>query len=179
MNTPTTPRPLGRLTALGLAALLALAGCAAQPAAEKEIPQTAAEVVTVADGWAKAADEGMTAAFGSVRNAGDDDVTLVSVESDAAHEVELHETVEDASGTMMMREKDGGFTIPAGGELALEPGANHIMLMGLAAAVKPGDEVALVLTFDDGSTLDVSVPVKDFSGANENYGDDDHADMDH
>lgn len=43
------------------------------------------------------------------------------------------------------------------------------MLMGLAGPLQAGDEVELTLTLDDGTTVDASVPVKDYSGANETY----------
>ena len=83
--------------------------------------------------------------------------------------VELHETVANDSGEMVMQPKEGGFVIPAGGTLTLEPGANHIMLMGLAKPIVAGDEVSFTLTFADGSTYTFTAPAKDFTGANENY----------
>ncbi|MDQ0646374.1 copper(I)-binding protein [Microbacterium natoriense] len=119
--------------------------------------------------WVKAADEGMSAGFGMLRNSGEQDVTVVSAQTEASSMVELHETVENDAGEMVMREREGGFVIPAGGTLTLEPGANHIMLMDLAKPLKAGDEVAFTLTFSDGSTVDFTAPVKDYSGANENY----------
>lgn len=171
MHAPTA------LPALALASVLALAGCgssaeadaAATPAAD--VP--AAEQVAVEDPWVKSADDGMSAAFGQVENTGDADVTVVSVTSPASTVLELHETVEDGSGAMVMRRKDGGFTIPAGGVLGLEPGADHIMLMDLVEPVVAGDEVTFTLTFSDDSTLDFTAPAKDYSGANETYAGDD------
>ena len=68
-----------------------------------------------------------------------------------------------------MREVKGGFTIPAGGSFALEPGANHLMFMGLMAPLQAGATVEVTVTFDDGSTFTFEAPVKDYSGANENY----------
>lgn len=151
------------------AAMLALTGCAsASPAAEAE-KVAAADTVTIDDAWVKAADEGMSAGFGMLRNSGEQDVTVVSAQTEASSMVELHETVENDAGEMVMREREGGFVIPAGGTLTLEPGANHIMLMDLAKPLKAGDEVAFTLTFSDGSTVDFTAPVKDYSGANENY----------
>lgn len=128
----------------------------------------------------KSADEGMSAAFGTLLNSGDDDVTVVSVTSEASDMIELHETVENEAGEMVMREKDGGFVIPAGGKLALEPGANHIMLMGLSGPLTAGSDVTFTLTFSDDSTYEFTAPVKDYSGANENYeGGEEHEGMDH
>ncbi|WP_229662109.1 copper chaperone PCu(A)C [Agromyces bauzanensis] len=161
-------------SALTVAAALSLAGCAgagasATSAADSGAGSVAEASVILTDGWAKAAETGMTAVFGSLENAGSEDLVVVAVESDAAESAELHEMVGDGSGTMSMREKDGGFPIAAGDHLHLEPGGNHIMLLGLTAPLLAGDEVALEISFDDGSTIEVTVPVKDYEGANESY----------
>ena len=162
MNSTT----ISRLTVIAAAALL-LAGCAAP--APQVTAETEADSVTMSDAWVKSAEEGMSAAFGVLTNDGDTEVTIVSASTEASPMIELHETVENESGEMMMQQKEGGFVVPAGGTLALEPGGNHIMLMGLAAPIMAGDEVTFVLTFSDGSTLEFTAPGKDFSGANENY----------
>lgn len=169
MSTSTTTR-LGILLA---AAALVLTGCASTPAADT--PTDQADALSISDAWVKAADEGMSAAFGELTNDSDADVTVVSAETDASTMVELHETVENDAGEMIMREKSGGFVIPAGGSLLLEPGGNHLMLMGLTGPLEAGAETAFVLTLSDGSTLEFAAPVKDYSGANETY----EGDMDH
>lgn len=177
MNTFKT---LPRAAALLAVSLLALTGCAAgtAPAAEESAP--AGDVVTIEDAWVKSAAEGMSAAFGTLVNSGDEDVTVVSVESDASSMLELHETVENEAGEMIMREIEGGFVIPAGGALALEPGASHIMLMDLTGPLQAGAEATFTLTFSDDSTYEFTAPVKDFSGANENYEDSgEHEGADH
>ncbi|KAA0960667.1 copper chaperone PCu(A)C [Microbacterium sp. ANT_H45B] len=163
--------PLSRMTAILTVSLLALTGCAAgsAPAETKSAP--AGDVVTIDDAWVKAADDGMSAAFGVLSNSGDEDVTVVSVSSPSSDMLELHETVENESGEMVMREIEGGFVIPAGSELTLEPGGNHIMLMDLTAPLLAGDEATFTLTFSDDSTYEFTAPVKDYSGANENYED--------
>jgi len=162
-----------------LAALLLLSGCAASGASGSSgavgsdvatPPPEAAASVVVDDAWVKAVDGGMTGLFGQVVNDGSRDVVLVGATTDAAASAELHETVE-SDGAMRMREKEGGFAIAAGDALALEPGANHVMLMGLDGPLLAGDEVTVTLEFDDGSTLDVTAPVKDYTGANEQYDD--------
>jgi copper(I)-binding protein len=186
MNTTTTRSraALPRLTAVFAISLLALTGCAPSTTTESdaaaEATTTAADAVTIEDAWVKSAADGMSAAFGTLTNGGDDDVTVVSVSSEASSMLELHETVENEAGEMVMREIEGGFVIPAGGELPLEPGANHIMLMDLTAPLAAGDEVSFTLTFSDDSTFSFTAPVKDYSGANENYeGGDEHEGMDH
>ncbi|MDH6179859.1 copper(I)-binding protein [Microbacteriaceae bacterium SG_E_30_P1] len=163
MNTKTT----STLAAVAVA-LLALAGCApASEAPESAAPQ--ADSVVITDAWVKSAEEGMSAAFGILENSGSADATIVSATTAASPMIELHETVENDSGEMVMQEKDGGFVIPAGSSFPLEPGANHIMLMGLTGPLAAGEEVEFTLTFADGSEYTFTAPVKDYSGANENY----------
>lgn len=174
MNARTT----ARIAALSAAAILALTGCAgATPAPESQA--TAAESISVHTAWVKAADHGMSAAFAELENAGSDDVTVTAATSAASSDLQLHETIENEAGELTMREKDGGFVIPAGASLTLEPGGNHIMLMGLAKPIKAGDELSFTLTFSDGSTTEFTAPAKDYSGANESYeGDEMEMEMD-
>lgn len=154
------------------AAVLALAGCAqgGAPASSASAPVTQnAAALTISEPWVKAADSGMSAAFGTIRNTTDKEVTIVSASTPASPMVELHETVMDANGTMQMQAKQGGFVIPAKGELTLEPGGNHIMLMGLTKPALAGDEISFELKTSDGGTVDFTARGKDFTGANENY----------
>lgn len=170
--------------ALATTALLVLSGCASSDSSAEPTdttPDLAGDAVTIDDAWVKAADSGMSAAFGDLKNTGTEDITLVSASTPASSLLELHETAESASGSMAMRQKDGGFTIPAGGQLTLEPGGNHIMLMGLHSPVQAGDELTFTLTFSDESTFEFTAPAKDYAGANENYedGEMDMSGMDH
>ncbi|HIE62351.1 MAG TPA: copper chaperone PCu(A)C [Microbacterium sp.] len=171
-----------RFGLLLVAAALGLAGCAS--AGSGTAAATEADSVTITDAWVKAADSGMSAAFGELENSGDTDATIVSVSSDASSMMELHEVVDDGTGSMVMQEKDGGFVIPAGGSLTLEPGGYHFMLMDLTAPLVAGDEATFTVTFEDGSTMEFTAPMKDFTGADENYNgggmdmDEGHSDMD-
>ncbi|WP_311214606.1 MULTISPECIES: copper chaperone PCu(A)C [unclassified Arthrobacter] len=154
------------------AAVIALTGCAqgTAPASSPAVSASqGAPVLTVSEPWVKAADSGMSAAFGTIRNTTDKDVTVVSVSTPASPMAELHETIMGANGTMQMQAKQGGFTVPARGELTLEPGGNHIMLMGLSKPVLAGDEVSFELKTSDGGAVAFTAQGKDFTGANENY----------
>lgn len=170
-----TARHLLRSAALAAASVLLLAGCATEPAAVDSSPAPATDVVTIEDAWVKAADDGMSAAFGILHNSGEDDIAIVEVSTEVATSLEMHETVENESGELIMRAVESGFVIPARGALTLEPGADHLMLMGLTAPLHAGDEISITLTFADQTTQEFSAPVKDYSGANENY----HDGMDH
>ena len=165
-------------------AAVGLAGCASAGAPTAETSQTAAAeqsaAVTMTGAWAKAAEAGgMSGAFGTLENSGTEDLTVVAASSPAASVVELHEMATADDGAMVMRELEGGFVIPAGGEYLLEPGANHLMLMGLDNGLLAGDTFTITLELQDGSTLDIEATAKDFAGANENYGDENDGDEDH
>lgn len=192
LNNTTTLR-FGRLAAVIAVGALALTGCtvvANEPTSQPSstvASATAGESIVVHDAWIKAVDSGMTGAFGALENTGTTDVTVVSVATAVSPMVELHETVETETGEMKMREVEGGFDIAAGQSLMLEPGANHIMLMGIESPLVAGDMVTFTVTFSDDSTLEFDAPVKDYTGANENYddldhgehGDGDHEEMNH
>lgn len=111
----------------------------------------------------------MTGAFGVLANNGTEDIRVTGASSPAAASVELHETAAGPDGTFAMAETADGFTVPAGGEFVLEPGANHLMLMGLSGPVLPGDEISFSLELGDGTVVDFTATAKDFSGANESY----------
>lgn len=158
---------LARLGALTAVAALALTGCAGAAAPAPASPQSAQFSST--DVWVKAAESGMTAGFGELTNTGDTDLTVVSATDSATASMELHETVANESGQMVMREIEGGFVIPAHGSIELAPGGNHLMFMDVTTALRAGDETTITLTFADDSTAEITAPVKDFAGANENY----------
>ena len=169
-----------RLVVAAAALMLALSGCAGAteaPAASTD-SAAAADTLTMTDAWVKANESGMTGAFGLLENSGTADITVVSAETSAASMIELHETVTNDAGDMVMQEKPDGFVVPAGGSIELAPGGNHIMLMGLTGALTAGDETTFTLTLDDGSSFEFSAPVKDYTGANETYEGDTEMDMD-
>ena len=130
--------------------------------------ESEAAVVVFQNGWAKATDTEMSGAFGTLRNTGDVEIRVTGVASPVSERVEMHEMVPGGSG-MSMQEKEGGFELPAGGELYLEPGKEHFMLMDLTEPITTGQVIELVLTFDDGTTQDITVTARDFEGAEENY----------
>jgi Uncharacterized protein conserved in bacteria len=139
-----------------------------QSAAALAVPRDSGAALSVTDPWVKAADKGMTTAFGTLVNNTDKELTVVSATSPAAARVELHEVVEK-DGKTTMRQKEGGFVIPARGSHTLEPGGDHLMLMDITGKVEPGDEVTFTLTFADGSTAEFTAVAKAFAGANEEY----------
>lgn len=152
------------------ASLLAgsLMSCSKTDMATTENRAGGAAAVTIADQWVKAAPSGMTAMFGTLKNSGAKEITVVSASSPAAGQVELHEVV-GQPGSTTMRPKEDGFVIPAGGSHVLAPGGDHIMLMDLKGPLQAGADVEVTLSFNDGSSLPISAQVRDFQGAAENY----------
>ncbi|MEE3128250.1 MAG: copper chaperone PCu(A)C [Actinomycetota bacterium] len=132
----------------------------------------AASSLVVGDPWVRATagteDTSMTAAFMTIDNTGDEDVTLVGASSEVAGMVEIHEMLM-VDGAMAMQAMDAGLVIEAGRGKVLEPGGYHVMLMDVQTELAPGDEVALTLEFSDGSTEDLTVPVKEFTEEEGHY----------
>ncbi len=132
----------------------------------------AASAMVVGDPWVRATagteDTSMTAAFMTIDNTGDEDVALVGASSDVAGMVEIHEMVM-VDGAMAMQAVPDGLVIEAGRGKVLEPGGYHVMLMGMKTELAPGDEVTLTLEFSDGSTEELTVPVKEFTEEEGHY----------
>jgi copper(I)-binding protein len=142
------------MTKKSLPSLLFAAAFAASPAV------WAAGGVNAHEPYVRAVPAGQdqTAAYMTLRNSGKKDVALVKAASAAARTVELH-TVVDEGGMKKMRPVER-IVVKAGGETRLQPGGLHIMLIGLAQPLQEGANVALTLSFDDGSKLDVKAPVR-------------------
>jgi copper(I)-binding protein len=173
----TTPAVARRRPAILLAAATAVlavgvAGCGSsdRPSAQPS-PSTsataAAGVLGVQDPWVKASDKGMTAAFGTLVNDSDTDVTVTGAATDVSP-MELHEMAMK-DGKMVMQPKQGGIVVKAHGSTVLQPGGEHLMLMDLKRPVKAGDELSFTLTFADGRTQTFTAVAKPFTGAQETY----------
>lgn len=180
MNTDviTNPSPSRmRVTRVLLAATAALAltlvGCTPQAELLSATETTAgamADQVTVTDAYIKEPSmPEMTGMFGDITNTGSSEVVIVGGSSDIAGMVEIHEVTAEGQ----MQAINGGLVIGAGKTSALRPGENHIMLMKLNTALAVGDEVTVTLKFSDGSTLQVTAPVKTVAGGDESYNESD------
>ncbi|MBQ1025237.1 copper chaperone PCu(A)C [Micromonospora sp. C95] len=172
------PRRFLRPAALftGTALVVSLAACASsEDASTAPTPSATASsaatveagVLGVRDPWVKAADEGMTAAFATLVNDSDTDVTITGAATDVSP-MELHEMAM-TDGKMVMRAKQDGVVIKAKSEYKLEPGGDHLMLMDLAKPVRAGDELSFTLTFADGRSQTFRAVAKPFAGAQESY----------
>ncbi|MFF5077252.1 copper chaperone PCu(A)C [Actinoplanes sp. NPDC000266] len=156
---------IARRSFVTAAALVAatLAGCGST----SDASAPAAATLTVKDPWVKAVDKGMTAAFGTLVNDTGQDVTVVKAATSISP-MELHEMAMQ-DGKMVMRPKEGGFVVKAGGTHELAPGGDHLMIMDPSAPIKPGDELRFTLTLGDGGTVQFTAVAKPFTGAGESY----------
>jgi copper(I)-binding protein len=111
--------------------------------------------------WSRAVPAGARVAGGyfTIVNHGRNADRLVSVSSDIAAKAGVHEmAVKD--GVMTMRPVEGGLEIPAGGTVALKPGAYHLMFMDLKQHPKKGDNFKATLTFEKAGAVTVDFAVE-------------------
>ncbi|WP_406452414.1 copper chaperone PCu(A)C [Streptomyces sp. NBC_00876] len=97
----------------------------------------------------------MAAAFLVVRNDGGSGDRLTSVTSPLSDDVTIHETKNQAMRMVT------SFDVPAGGELDLERGGNHIMFAKLKQQPKQGEKVSVELHFEKAGRIKVDLPVKE------------------
>lgn len=119
-----------------------------------------ADKITVNDPYVRAVPPVVktSAAFMQLQNSDEVERFLVSASTPAAAAVELHmHTMDD--GVMRMRQI-AHIHLPPKQTVALQPGGLHIMLFDLGAPLKIGDRVPLTLTFEDGSTKQISAEVR-------------------
>ena len=146
-------RPIAPITVV-IAACAALAACG-QPASTGK---AGAAPVAVADAVCRPTPAGrqVTGCYLTLTAPVAD--TLVSVASPVAALAQIHE-MRMESNMMMMRELEAGLPLPAGEAVALAPGGNHIMLMGVTEPLKTGDTVPLTLTFATAAPVEVTATV--------------------
>ncbi|MBU3694954.1 MAG: copper chaperone PCu(A)C [Rhodocyclaceae bacterium] len=115
--------------------------------------------VDVREAWAHATAtaQPVGAGFATITNTGAAD-RLLGATCTCAQSVEIHSMSMDG-GVMKMRKLDG-IDIPAKGTVTLEPGAAHLMLIGLKAPFAEGQEVPVELRFDKAGTVKATIKVR-------------------
>ena len=120
--------------------------------------------------WTRETAKGQVVGGGylTIVNEGKVDDLLVSATTPVAAEVQLH-TVTMNNGVMQMRRVKGGIAIPARQVVKLEPGAMHIMFMGLKAPLARGKMLPVALRFRRAGIVKVQFAIQpvDSSGLNE------------
>ena len=120
-----------------------------------------AEGLMVKDPYARAARPNAPtgAAFMTLINHSDQDITLMGVSSDVAKRVELHAHIDNGEGVMQMSEIEGGITIPAGEMHMMNRGGDHVMMMGLTQSLVDGETFSVTFEFENGAEMVVEIPV--------------------
>ena len=119
--------------------------------------------IQIEDAWARTSPRMQDAgAVYMTITGGDDADALVgaAVDSSVAMMAEVHESSMDDEGMMSMQEVPA-IDIPSGGEVSLEPGGFHVMLMQLAKPLEDGDEFTVTLEFENAGEVEVDVTVRD------------------
>lgn len=117
-----------------------------------------AEDVEISMAWARAT-PGVAAngvAYVTVSNHGAE-TAIVGAETPVAKRASLHTHIMD--GDVMQMRPVERVSVAEGATVIFAPGGLHIMLQGLAYALKEGESFPLTLVFDDGSTLAADVVV--------------------
>jgi len=138
----------------GLIGMLLLSACAESAPPRPEIQ--------VEEAWVRAVvgPDVNTAAYMTLRNAGNAPDRLTGARSEIARMIGLHRTTIDEDGLARMGEVDG-LDLPAGGTAQLEPGGFHVMLMGVGSLVE-GDTVEITLLLETAGPLDIVAEVRAF-----------------
>jgi periplasmic copper chaperone A len=143
-----------RLTIIGVVLMLAvvMAACGGS--------SNSGGGITVSEAWVRnpAIADQPGAAYLVIQNNGAAD-KLLSVTSDIAQTIELHESME--SGGMMQMSPVPNIPVPANGKVELKPGGFHMMLMGLTRELKAGDKVQLTLNFEKAGKIPVTADVRE------------------
>ena len=136
-------------------AAAALGGCAQE------------KTLSVSDAWVRlAAVPGRPAAAYFTIHGGPADATLINVSTDVAVRTEMHEmkmgggngAQNGAQNGAENGAQNGAMTmdameqvrVPALKDLRFAPGGKHVMLFDVDPSVKPGGQIAVMLTFADG-----------------------------
>jgi copper(I)-binding protein len=130
--------------------LVALGGALGTPTVAGQMGTPAASPVAMT---------GTAAAYMTIANAGSEADRLLGGTTDVAQVVEIHEMA-DADGMMQMRPLPDVLEIPGGGEVTLESGGLHIMLIGLTRDLENGASYELTLEFERAGEVTVVVPVQ-------------------
>ncbi len=114
--------------------------------------------VAVTDAWARATPgkAEIGAAYLTLESSIPD--RLIGMSTPVASAAQLHAMTMEG-GIMKMRPL-AGIDLPAGQPTKLEPGAMHIMLLGLTGPLRPGQSFPLTLTFEKAGTREVTVSVE-------------------
>ncbi len=119
-----------------------------------------ADSITVSDAWVRATPPGArtAAVYLTLVNGGKADV-LLGATTPSAREVQIH-THSHADGMMRMEQLES-LELPGEERTVLEPGGDHLMLVGISAPLQAGQAIDLELDFAGNRKLALTIPVRD------------------
>jgi periplasmic copper chaperone A len=103
-----------------------------------------------------------TAIYLTIINLGEDKVVLTGGKTPIADSVEPMITTKSGDGAKQMLGMAAvdSLEVPPGGKLVLEPGGNHLMVMGLKKHPAEGEKVDLTITLEPGDhEIRLEIPV--------------------
>jgi copper(I)-binding protein len=114
----------------------------------------AAGKLGVVDAWIRVAPPGASAVAGyaTLKNTGDETISILTVQSDAYRMTSLHETLVE-EGVSKMRELHR-LKIAPGETVQLKPGGKHLMLMQPRREILVGDKVEMLFMLVDGARIE-------------------------
>jgi periplasmic copper chaperone A len=125
------------------------------------------EGVVVHDAWARPAGQGANGAvYFRIENNSSQADALVSISSDIAEAVEMHES--SMNGEVMEMHQLQSVPLDAGAEVVFDPGGLHVMLVALKQDLQVGDEFEITLQFQEFADITLRVPVRDSPARGEN-----------
>lgn len=132
--------------------------------------------IVVGHPWARATAPGASVGVGylTITNNGKEADTLTGGTFEGADHIEIHEMKMDGD-KMMMRQLKDGLEIKPGETVKFNPGANHLMLVGLKAPIAQGPKIKGALTFAKAGTIDVAFQVESLGAMSSS--DADHSSM--
>lgn len=115
-------------------------------------------VIEIAQPWSRPAVAGTNGVgYMTLVNRGGAPDALVGARSPLARKVEIHQA-SMAGGVMSMQRQDR-VAVPPGASVAFAPGGRHLMFVGLAKTLKPGDALPATLSFASGARVTVTFAV--------------------
>ena len=100
---------------------------------------------------------GNSAAYFVIRNLGAADDWLLAARSETATAVEIHQSHSDGH-VVRMSQATSPVQVPVKGEVALDPGGLHLMLIGLRRDLEEGSKLTLTLQFARAGEVEVKLP---------------------
>ncbi|ODA65998.1 hypothetical protein A7A08_03142 [Methyloligella halotolerans] len=127
--------------------------------------------------WSRATPGGAEVGAGylKIENKGEEADRLTGGSTPIADALEIHSMTME--GDMMKMRKLDGLDIPAGGSVALKPGGNHIMFIGLKEPIEKGKPFTATLTFEKAGEVEVEFNVEGIGAKAPEGGHHDHGAM--